>query len=343
MRVPRDMSSVESERMNTIAKTGRAPRAPSRLRPARAADPRLALLILFVGLLACRKTPKEAPDAGTFTLTVAPPPTGNDFSMADLVAATQLDARLQRLLALSSEYKVALTFDRGSQLIEHTDRLAKLLDEGAAALDSSLQAIRDPRDRSLAAPLVATARRWPALLRDARAELLGPPNIHAAQAAQALSAADDDVSRALEAYRGFRAAWSISDSPDETRAVVDFLLARRALEVAEAELGRRLHRGPGKVDAGASDEPGARQALDRLVTTAREAAGRVDESRRPSSQRWVQGQARALGALVALAGPDGVPEDRARRSLEYQMAKLEALEAVADYTRLTMRRSSASQ
>ncbi len=269
------------------------------------------------------------------------PTSGSDFTMADLVAATQLDASLARLSVMSTEYKMALTFDRGSRLVEHTDRLAQLLDEAAGAVDRALDQVRDPRDRSLAAPLVASAHRWPALLRDTRTELLGPPNVPTARAAQALAAADDDVARALEAYRRFRTGWRISDAPDETRDVIAFLQARRALEAAETELGRGLHEGSRPADAGVPDLTGARGALDRLVGGAREAASRVDGERLPSAQRWVEAQARALQSLLALAAPDAIPEERGRRSLEYQVAKVEALEAVAEYTRLTARRSGA--
>ncbi len=304
-------------------------------------SPRLALLLFPLALLSCRKTPESRPDAGAGA--AARPATGDDFTMADLVAATRLDASVARLSVFSTEYKLALTFDRGSRLVEHTDRLAKLLDEAAAEADRALEGVRDPRDRSLAAPLVSAVRRWPMLLRDTRAELLGPPNVPAPRAAQALAATDDEVARALGLYRRFRAAWRISDAPGETPGVIDFLQARRALEVAETELGRALPEGGRAADAGVANPTAAGGVLDRVIGNAREAAGRVDGERQASARRWVETQGRALRSLVALVGPDGTPEERARRSLEYQVAKLEALEAVAEYTRLTARRTGAVQ
>jgi hypothetical protein len=260
--------------------------------------------------------------------------------MADLVAATQLDVCVARLVLLSGEYKMALTFDRGSRLIEHTDRLAKLLDEAAGSTSRAFDQLRNPRDRALAAPLVAAARGWPALLRDTRAELLGPPNVPVAQAAQALATADDSIARALESYRRFRSKWRISDAPDEAGQVIDFLQARRALEAAETELGRRLDGASGSADGGTPDLPKARQSIDRLGSSAQSAAARIDEERRPSARRWVEAETRALNSLLALMTRDNIPEERARRSLEYQIAKVEALEAVAEYTRLTAKRSA---
>ncbi len=301
----------------------------------------LLLLPLGLGLLACRKTTEGMPDAGALPATSST--SGNDFTMADLVAATRVDACVARLSAFSTEYKMALTFDRGPRLVEHTDRLAKPLDEAAAATERAFDEVRDPRDRLLAAPLVTAARRWPTLLRETRTELLGPPNIPVARAAQALAAADEDMARALEAYRGFRSAWRISDAPDETPAVVEFLRVRRALELAETELGRGLQRGLFPTDGGPRDLAQARKGVDQLVTAAREVAGRVGGERQPSAQRWVEAQARALGAILALAAPGGAQEELARRSLEYQIAKVEALEAVAEYTRLTARHPSTAR
>jgi hypothetical protein len=309
-----------------------------RRRGGRRCIPALVGAILAMAV-ACRRTPERAeppqPAQGASpaehaTPPVPPAPEGGDFTMADLAAATRLDARLQRVMALAGEYKAALTFDRGPRLSEHTDQIAKALDEAVPALDRALQEVRDPRDRERAAPLVAAARRWPAQLLAARDELIASPH-PATKAADALAATDEQVAGALAAYRAFRAAWRISDSPAEPDPVLGFLRARRALEEVEADLGQRIQ-GSG---AGAEDQAGARARLDGAVGEARKAAELVDDARKPAAKRFVDSEAQALEALLALAAPGSADERRARDELAYQLAKVGALEALADYVAST--------
>lgn len=321
--------------------------APSR-RTARGAGagaralPRAALVIAALALAAgCRKGPDRAADPGAGPATTPPQasaPAGEHLAtMADLVAATRLDARLQRVIALAGEYKMALTFDRAPRLVEHTDQVARRLDEAVPATEQAFDDLRDPRDRALAQPLLAGARRWPALLRDARAELLASPH-PATRAAEALAATDDGVARALEAYRAFRATWRITDSPPEPEEVLDFLRARRELELEEAALGRSL---PGGGSAGTGPSAEARARVDALVGRARKAASRLDEVRRTSANRFVESEAQALAALMGVAAQGSIDEQRERDALTYQIAKAGALDALAEYVALTARGSAA--
>jgi hypothetical protein len=286
-----------------------------------------------VAALACRRAPDAAgSDAGTAP--AAASADAGEFTMAQLAAATRLDATVQRLMALASEYKTALSFDRGPRLSQHTDVVAKRLEEAVAAADESLAQIRDPRDRALAGPVVAAARRWPALLRETRAELLASPQ-PPTRAAGELAAADDEVARALDRYRAFRASWRIVDSPVEPEPALEYLRARRALEQEEAALGRELQREPSPSDAGALDAAHARDDIQKLASAARAAASKLDEHRRVSALRFVDAEERALQALVATSSGSALEEERGRRALEYQIAKVSALEAVAEYVRLT--------
>jgi hypothetical protein len=72
------------------------------------------------------------------------------------------------------------------------------------------------------------------------------------------------------------------------------------------------------------------------VGRAREAAGRVDPDRREAARRFADAEGRALEAMIGLAGAPPDPRERAHRALDYQAAKVEALDAVADWTRLTL-------
>jgi hypothetical protein len=102
------------------------------------------------------------------------------------------------------------------------------------------------------------------------------------------------------------------------------------LEQTEARLGKRLPRGPG--DAG-PDLRRARQGIQSNVRQARAAAEAVDPARRPVALAWVDAQRRALGALLDLA--EAREPERLRLSLAYQAAKVEALEAGAEWARIT--------
>ena len=297
----------------------------------------LALAALSLAAVACRKAPEGPADAGV----PAAQETAEErlFTMADLAAATRLDARVQRAIALAGEYKLALTFDRGPRLTEHTDQVAKALDDALPTAERALADIRDPRDRALSAPIVAAARRWPAQLLAARAELLSSPHpTH--RAADALAATDDEVARALDAYRAFRATWRITDSPAEPEPVLEFLRARRALEGRELEEGRRLQ---GASAVAPSDQAELRAAVDQAVAGARAAAGKLDGTRKAIAERFVDSEARALLALLGLSTPGAIDEQRERDALAYQIAKVGALEAIADYVALTAKGSPATR
>ncbi len=71
----------------------------------------------------------------------------------------------------------------------------------------------------------------------------------------------------------------------------------------------------------------------------RAAAAVVARDRLLAAQRWVNAQARTLEALLALGGSPPDPRQRMERSLAYQEAKAEALEALADYARLAAARA----
>lgn len=291
----------------------------------RRARPALALAILLAALGGCRPGPEPAPGGAA---RAAPGLDASPFTMAELAAATRLDAAVQRAVALSGEYKVALTVDRGPRLTEHTDAAERRLEEALPAVEQAFAALGDERDRAMAAPVVAAVRRWPALLRAARAELVASPH-PATRAAEALAADDDEAARALAAYRAFRSGWRLAGAPVEPEPVLEFLRARRALEGAEAALGARLQQQgdpPARTD---------RASVDEALGRARDAAARVEGARSASARRYVEAEARALGALLALASPGALDEQRERDALAYQIAKLGALEAIAEYTGLT--------
>ena len=272
--------------------------------------------------LACRGEPSPAAaDAGA-----APDRT---YRMADYAAALWLDARVARLSLLASEYRAALAGSRGAALRRRTVELDARLDAAASLAGQALEAVTDPRDRVLAAPLVAAAQRWPALLRQARRERLAPAR-GGDDAARVLGTADAEVARALDAYRRSRNGWILVGGHPEEAGPAAFLSSRRALEQAEARLGKRLPQGPAEVGP---DLRGARQGIQSSIQRARTAAEAVDPARRPAARAWVDAQGRALVALLDLA--EAREPDRLRLSLAYQAAKVEALEAVAEWARLT--------
>lgn len=249
--------------------------------------------------------------------------------MADYAAALALDAGVARLSLLASEYRAALATTRGPALRRRTAELDVALDAAAAHAGEALRAVADPRDRVLAAPLVAAAQRWPALLREARAERLAPAP-SGDRAVRSLGAAEADVARALDAYRRSRNGWILADGGPEEPGAAGFLSSRRGLEQTEARLGARL---PGGPKGAGPDLRGARHGIEVNLQRARAAAEEVEPGRRACARAWVEAQGRALGALLDLAAA-GEP-DRLRLSLAYQAAKVEALEAGAEWARLT--------
>jgi hypothetical protein len=290
---------------------------------------RPAALLVLALLAACRtEAPPALPDAG-------PPPPGA-FTPADVAAAETLDARLARLSLLAAEMETAVAFARGDALRARAARLAPLLEAAAAGADRALDGIRDPRDRDLAVPLVAAARRWPALLSGAVAERLSSASLPPGPALRAVSATDEEVARHLDAYRRSRSTWLLT-GPAEGEGVLLFLEARRALEAAEARLGEALP-GPGARGRGQVDPERARGEAAAAVGRAREAAGRVEPWRREAARSFVDAQERAIELLTGLAAAPPDPRERASRALGYQAAKVEALEAAAEWSRLTAAR-----
>ncbi len=183
---------------------------------------------------------------------------------------------------------------------------------------------------------MGAAGRWPGLLSAAVGERLSSSGAPPGPALRALAAADEDVALHLDAYRRFRSTWRLAPGPPEDEGAIVFLEARHALEAAEERLGRALP-GPG-VPGGRLDPARARAEAAEAVGRAREAAGRVDPGRREAARRFADAQGRALEAMIGLAGAPSDPRERARRALDYQAAKAEALEAVAEWTRLSAAR-----
>jgi hypothetical protein len=283
----------------------------------------------------CRRPePPLAPDAG------AQSADSDRFTLTDLAAATRLDAEMAEVSFLSAEYKAALTFRRGDELQKETDQAAKNLERAVGELERAFEQVKHPRDREKAGALVAAARRWPALLAATRAELLAPTRPTPPVAAASLAETDDAVARALEDYRRFRSGWKIAGAPQETPQVTSYLEARQGLERLEGRLGGMLP-GPGAPAASSKVVKDLAGIVEAEVNRARLAADGVEEPRRGKARAWIDGQARALTALVAMADGGGkAPEELGRLSLAYQVAKVETLEAVAEFTQMTITRDA---
>jgi len=281
------------------------------------------LLLSLASPVGCRRDEARAPPP---TPAAAPADT---FRMSDLAAATAFDVRIARLSLLAATYQTWLMVEPGD-LRARTDALAPRLDAAAADLTSALGSIRHPEDRARAARLAEAASRWPRLLAEARGEVLVKDPARTS-AAEALVATDEEVGRALLAYRQFRSQWVLSDAPPEVPTVVGWLEARRDLERIEAALGERM-----PADGGVSlARPEAfRQAVEEAAGRARAGAAALDDARRVQALSWIEAQERAIAAMLDLAAARSPPE-RARASLAYQSQKLAVLEATAEYTRLT--------
>lgn len=281
----------------------------------------MAAVALAAASLACRPEPSPASaDAGA--LPAVP------YRMADYAAALLLDARVARLSLIASEYRAALASAGRGALRRRTAELDARLDAAASLAERALEGITDPRDRVLAVPLVSAARQWPALLRQARAQRLEPGGGDAA--ARALGTAEAEVARALDAYRRSRNGWILVGGRPEEPGPAAFLSSRRSLEQAEARLGRRLPAGP----AGEGlDMRGVRQGIEASVRRARSAAEGVEPARRPAARAWAEAQGRALGALLDLISAR--EPDRLRISIAYQAARVDALDAAAEWARIS--------
>jgi hypothetical protein len=282
---------------------------------------RIAAFAIALAFASACKKPAPALPPGTFT-------------MADLAAASAFDAKMARLSLLSTQYKSDLTLSDGPALRSRTEALAPRLEQAAQELSAALEAIRNPEDRSRAARVAKPAARWPALLAATRDELLGPGRRR--EAADALAAADEQTAQALVAYRSFRTGWRIADAPEEAPQVVEFLRGRRELEALESRVGARLPAGP--ATAVPLDPAPIGAELEAAAKRARAGLAALDEPRRAQAAAWIDAQETAIRALLALAA-ETAEERRAKASLEYQAQKVAALEATAEYTRLTARRT----
>jgi hypothetical protein len=282
-----------------------------------------ALLLASLAVPACRREEAKPPAP-----TPAAAPAGT-FRMKDLSAATAFDARIAKLSLLAATYQGWLMIEPGD-LAARTDALAPQLEAAVAEVSSAFAAIRHPEDRARASRLAEAASRWPRLLAEARREVLAKDPAPTA-AAEALAAADEEVGRALLAYRQFRSQWVLSDAPPEVPAVVGWLEARRDLERIEGALGERMP-ADGGVSLARPEE--FRKAVEDAVARARAGASALDEPRRAQALAWIEAQERAIAAMLDLAAAQTLPE-RSRASLAYQAQKLAVLEATAEYTRLT--------
>jgi hypothetical protein len=249
--------------------------------------------------------------------------------MADLAAATAFDARVARVSLVAASYQTALLFEP-ERLRARTDELAAQLAPAVAEMNAALAAIVNPADRSLAAPLAAAASRWPALLSATRDEVLANDPKRTA-AGEALAAGDEEIGRALLAYRQFRSQWAIGDAPVELPLVMRWLEARRDLERIEGALGERM---PANGGVSLKRPEAFRDAVAEASRRARAGSAALDEARRREAAAWIDAQEAAIQAMLDLAAAEKPPE-RARASLTYQARKVDVLDATAAYTRLT--------
>jgi hypothetical protein len=287
--------------------------------------PLLFALALAAAILAgCRR--EEQPPAP------AAPPPAPTFTMADLAAATAFDARVARVSLVATSYQSTLLFEP-ADLRGRTDRMTPQLEAAVTEMNAALAAIRNPADRALAAPVAAAASRWPALLARARDEVL-TNDPKRTQAGEALAAGDEEIARALLAYRRFRSGWTIVDAPLELPEVVRWLEARRDLERLESTLGERM-----PADGGVSlKRPDAfRSAVREAAARGRTGALALDPDRQRRALEWIDAQQGAIEAMLELAAADKPPL-RAKASLVYQARKVDVLDAGAAYTALTAER-----
>ncbi|HEU4386000.1 MAG TPA: hypothetical protein VFR85_21125 [Anaeromyxobacteraceae bacterium] len=313
---------------------------------------RLALGLALLVSIACRERPsRQPPDAGPSPPGARPadggarspdagakPPAAASkpaFTLADLAAAAAVDARFARLSALAARYQMEIATVPLERLNEQTRRLDPVLDDAAAEAAVAAGGVSDPRDRALAAPLVAAAGRWPALLRQSRAErLAGTPG----PATAGLQTLGESVARALDAYRRSRSGWVLTAPPEDETAVA-FTQARNELERVENRIGAALPAGPGQ-PVSRLDQGQIRAEIEVAVRRGRAAAAVVAGDRRPAAQRWVEAQARSVEALLALTASPLEARQRMERSLAYQDAKADALQALAEYARLAAARAA---
>ena len=290
---------------------------------------RLALYLALLTPLACRERPTPS-GAGPKAPGAGPP----GLTLADLAAAAEVDARFSRLSALAARYQSEIATTPVERLRERTRRLDPALDGAAAEAAAAVGQIRDPGDRALAAPLLAAAGRWPPLLRQSRDErLAGAPG----PATAGLATLGQSVARDLDAYRRSRGGWALTAPPEDDTAVA-FTQARNELERVESRIGAALPAGPAQPAPGL-DPVGLRGDVEVALSRGRAAAAVVAHDRRPAAQRWVEAQARALEALLALATSPPEPRQRMERSLAYQDARAESLEALAQYAHLAAARA----
>jgi hypothetical protein len=285
-------------------------RAPGSLRSAAAAAALLALV-------ACKKEPPRP--------AVPAPPAPAAFRPSDLAAATALDARLARVTLLASDLQAAA--QEGDAHVRARATLEPRLALAVEDADRALAGVSHPHDRSAGERALAAARRWPRLAAALRTE---PPGAGPAE----LRAAADELGRAVVDYRRARASFPVAAAP-EGGAALAFTRARAELERAESEAGQRLPVAPR--DQGHELDPAGRRLSARgAAGRAREAAARLEPPLRDPALRWVEAEARALDALQSL--PTAGADRRGALAREYQEAKADALDALAEYQRVVAAR-----
>jgi hypothetical protein len=163
----------------------------------------------------------------------------------------------------------------------------------------------------------------------ARPHSLG--DLAAARALDAgLARAGADLGRQASGYRRSRASWPpVSPAPEGAARQLDDV--RRELEQIELEAGE-VHSVAPRDEGHKMDWGSRRLSAEQAALSGRDAAARLDPSQRDSASRWVAAQDLAVQALLKLgAAPQG---GRRARSLAHLQSHADALDALAEYTRL---------
>jgi hypothetical protein len=233
-------------------------------------------------------------------------PAERPFDVADLAAARALDAALARVVALSAAAPAS-----GGDLA-----LEERLGAAAGAAEAALGRLAQPRDRAAAEPAVAAARRVAAEARSA-----------------SLAAAREDLARKALDYRHSRAGWNLAAPPEGAQRELDQV--RQELEQIESEAGGVAPVAP-RDEGHKMDTGGRRLAAETAVLRGRAAAGRLEEPLGAAARRWVEAADRSVrGVLDLSAAPEA---ERSRLAAAHLAARADALEALAEYTRLRAER-----
>jgi hypothetical protein len=259
----------------------------------------LAYAALALGGLACKE--ERAPAAAT-----PAPRRPAAFTLRDLALATAVDARAAKVALVAGDLEEV--FVGAPDLARGAGSLLGMLEIAQAELDQVARAVANPLDRTMAD---AVAARGAAYARELAAFARGGAT--PGSVAHARNAFGD----AVATYHHARVGWRL-EAPERGGEERAFTEARRALEVAEAS-----------IVSGAHDASALHATAPTAARRARAAAARLPPGMRDAALRWAAAQEDVLGAVVALA----VAEERERpvASRAYQVAKVDALLALADY------------